>query len=304
MSAVVTLIARPNTGRELAALAEALGAAILGAGGRTGAPVWLGPGEALDLPFEGLDLEAAQALCQARLDTRPLDWLVQPAERRRKAVFVADMESTIIGQEMLDELAETIGARDRVADITARAMAGELDFAAALAERVGLLRGLPRSLLDETAERMTLNPGARTLVRSLAAQGVRTALVSGGFHCFADPIAAACGFHEVLANRLEIEDGHLTGRVEEPVLGGAGKLAALERLAKEAKIGLAACCAIGDGANDGPMLAAAGLGIAYRGKPPAQAAAKTNLAHGDLTAVLYLQGYGKRDFVAEHAAEA
>ena len=144
---------------------------------------------------------------------------------------------------------------------------------------------------------MTLNPGARTLVRTLAANGARTALVSGGFTCFADLVAEACGFHEVQANRLAIEDGRLTGQVEEPVIGAAGKLEALKRLAEERGVDLAACCAIGDGANDAPMLAAAGLGVAYRGKPPAQAAAKVNLAHCDLTAVLYLQGFRRADFV-------
>ena len=292
MSHVLTLIAGPGAGRELADLAESL-AARIGAG----APDWLGPGESLDLRFDAMAPEQVRAHCRELIGERPVDWLVQPAEARRKAIFVADMESTIIGQEMLDELAEAVGARDRVAEITGRAMAGELDFEAALAERVGFLAGLPSSLLEEVAGRMTLNPGARTLVRTLAENGVLTALVSGGFTCFADQIAEACGFHQVQANRLAIEDGRLTGEVQEPVIGAAGKLEALSRLAAAKGVALADCCTIGDGANDTAMLAAAGLGIAYRGKPPARAAAKLDLAHGDLAAVLYLQGFRRGEFV-------
>ncbi|MEM7226177.1 MAG: phosphoserine phosphatase SerB [Pseudomonadota bacterium] len=293
MGSVVTLIAGPDAGPSLAALAETLGNR-LGAG----PPDWLGPGEALDLAFDGVAAEEARALCREAVGEAPVDWLVQPAAGRRKAVLVADMESTIIGQEMLDELAEAVDARAKVEDITARAMAGELDFEAALAERVELLAGLPESLLDQVAGRMTLNPGARTLVRTLAANGVRTALVSGGFTCFADQVAEACGFHEVQANRLEVEDGHLNGQVVPPVIGAAGKLDALQRLAAERGVALEECCTLGDGANDAPMLAAAGLGIAYRGKPPAREAAKINLAHGDLTAVLYLQGFRREEFVS------
>ena len=174
MSHVLTLIAGPSAGlADLAAsLAEKIGA---------GAPDWLGPGEALDLPFDETAPGKVRDLCQDLIGDRPVDWLVQPVAGRRKAVFVADMESTIIGQEMLDELAEAIGQRDRVADITARAMAGELDSRRRWPSGSGWLRDLPRTVLDQVAGRMTLNPGARTLVRTLAANGARTALVSGGF---------------------------------------------------------------------------------------------------------------------------
>ncbi|MDH3597580.1 MAG: phosphoserine phosphatase SerB [Rhodospirillales bacterium] len=295
MRFVLTLIAgRPDVlTPELATVATA---SLLASGAEIGPTVWLAPGLACDIPFEAPDPEDHGAL-PARLPSNlPLDLAIQPAEGRRKALLVADLESTIIGQEMLDELAEAVGLRDRIAGITARAMAGELDFAEALNARVGLLKGLPAGALDEAGRRMTLNPGARTLVQTLRAAGAATALVSGGFTCFAEPIAAACGFETVVANRLLVEDGRLTGRVAEPLVDRDAKLATLERLAAEHGLTMDAACAVGDGANDAAMLAAAGLGVAYRGKPAAQTAARVSIDHGDLTALLYLQGYRREEF--------
>jgi len=295
MGFVLTLIAGP-AGVLAAETAAAAAAALEEAGARVAALDWLASDIACDIAFAGLEPARAEALVRDRARDAALDLAVQPAEGRRKALLVADLESTIIGQEMLDELAEAIGLRDRVAGITARAMAGELDFAEALNARVGLLKDLPAAALDEAGRRMTLNPGARTLVRTLDAAGVTTALVSGGFTHFAEPIAAACGFDTVVANRLLVEDGRLTGRVAEPLVDRDAKLATLERLAAAQDLTIDAACAVGDGANDAAMLAAAGLGVAYRGKPAAKAAARASVDHGDLTALLYLQGYRREEF--------
>lgn len=295
MRFVLTLIAgKPDV--LTAELASQAGASLRADGAEIGPTDWLAPGLACDIPFDAPDPGHLEAPLTAQLSPLPLDLAIQPAQGRRKAVLVADLESTIIGQEMLDELAAAIGLRDQVSRITARAMAGELDFAEALRARVGLLEGLPSSALDEAGRRMTLNPGARTLVQTLRAAGVTTALVSGGFSRFAEPIAAACGFDEVAANRLEVAGGRLTGTVAEPLVDREGKLATLERLAAERGVGMEAACAVGDGANDVAMLAAAGLGVAYRGKPAARAAARVRVDHGDLTALLYLQGYRREAF--------
>lgn len=296
MRFVLTLIAgKPDVlTPELATVATA---SLLAGGAETGPTAWLAPVLACDIPFEAADPEDLEALLALQLSRLPLDVAVQPAAGRRKALFLADLESTIIGQEMLDELAEALGLRDEVSRITARAMAGELDFAEALRARVGLLAGLPSSALDEAGRRMTLNPGAKTLVQTLRGAGVTTALVTGGFSQFAEQIAAACGFDEVAANRLEVANGRITGRVAEPLVDREGKLATLERLAAERGVGTEAACAVGDGANDTAMLAAAGLGVAYRGKPAARAAARVKVDHGDLTALLYLQGYRREEFL-------
>lgn len=295
MTFVVTLIAGPSGGLDRDLVARAA-AALGAAGARAEAPDWLAPDEACDLPFSGLDPGPAEQSLRHALDGAPVDLAVQAAEGRRKALLVADLESTIIAQEMLDELGAALGLRDRIAAITARTMAGELGFEAALDERVGLLAGLPVAALDQAAERMTLNPGARTLVATMRTGGAHTALVTGGFDRFAEPVAALCGFHEVVANRLLIEAGALTGAAARPLVDRDAKLANLERLAAARGLALEAACAVGDGANDAAMLAAAGLGVAYRGKPAARASAKVAIDHGDLTALLYLQGYRRSEF--------
>ncbi|MBV9153096.1 MAG: phosphoserine phosphatase SerB, partial [Alphaproteobacteria bacterium] len=227
----------------------------------------------------------------------PIDFIVQPAQGRRKQVFVADLESTIIENEMLDELADFVGLREHVAEITRRAMNGELDFTAALTERVALLKGLPETVLDEAAGRIRVMPGAGTLLATLRAAGVRTALVSAGFTVFAERVAAELGFDRVVANRLDIAAGRIVGTVAAPIATRETKRDTLRKLAQECGVPLADTLAIGDGANDLPMLEAAGLGIAYRAKPAVAAAARWRLDHADLTGVLYAQGYRDTELV-------
>lgn len=229
---------------------------------------------------------------------------------RKRRLLVADMESTIIEQEMIDELAEYVGLRDKISKITDRAMRGELDFETALKERVGMLAGLDALVLDEVYEkRVTLMPGAETLIRTMKAHGAYCALVSGGFTVFTARVAKRLGFDEHQANVLEIEHGKLTGRVMEPILGRAAKRQALERIARRLGLDMAETMAVGDGANDLDMLAAAGLGVAFRAKPKVQEAVRALangavINYGDLTALLFLQGYADSEFVAEGPAGA
>jgi phosphoserine phosphatase len=268
----------------------------------------LGPG-ALDLAAEAfLTLSPAEIVLGARqqvleaLDGLPVDFAVQPAEGRRKRLFVADMDSTIIGCECLDELADFAGVKTEVAAITERAMRGEIGFEGALRERVAMLTGLERTALQQCYDqRVRLNPGARTLVQTLRSKGVRCVLVSGGFTFFTQRVAAAAGFHADRANRFIEEGDHLAGRVEEPILGREAKLQALREeaaaLGGDPSIGIA----IGDGANDLAMIEAAGLGVAYRAKPVVAAQAAARIDHADLTAVLYFQGYAVEEFVEAFA---
>ena len=266
-------------------------------GARTGDIDWLAPGIACDIPFAGIAPDAAAQAARRALAGARLDLAVQRAAGRRKQLLVADMESTVIAQEMIDELAERFGLREQVAAITDRSMAGELEFEDALATRVALLAGLPEAAIDEVARRITLNPGARTLVRTMRANGAYAALVSGGFTAFTRRVRDACGFDEDRANRLLVEAGILTGRVAEPVLGRRAKLVALREIARARGLAPSAAVAVGDGANDADMLALAGLGVGYRPKAPARAAAHVAIDHGDLTALLYLQGYRAAEFV-------
>lgn len=229
-----------------------------------------------------------------------VDANVVPAEGRRKRLLIADMDSTMIGVECIDELADFAGLKAEVAAITELAMRGELDFEAALDARVALLKGLPESVLAECyAERVRLNPGARTLVRTMAALGAETALVSGGFTYFTARVAAEAGFAWNRANTLEVAEGRLTGRVTRPILGRAAKLAALEALCAGIGIGPAEAIAVGDGANDLDMVRAAGLGVAYHAKPALAAEADARLEHSDLTALLALQGIAAEAWVRD-----
>jgi phosphoserine phosphatase len=296
MDSVVTVIGDPASSAVDPALAAAVAAALTEAGARVSAPDWLAPGIACDLAFDGLGLARAAAAARQRLDGAAFDLAAQPAAGRRKGLLVADMESTIIGQELVDELAEVAGIHDRIAAITARSMAGEIDFANSLRERVGLLAGLPRDALARVAERITLNPGARTLIRTLRADGAYTALVTGGFICFAEAVARDCGFDDVRANELLFDGDRLSGEVGEPILAPEAKLAALSELAERCGLDMAATAAVGDGANDLDMVRAAGLGVAYRSKPVLRRAARFRVDHGDLTALLYLQGYRRDEF--------
>jgi phosphoserine phosphatase len=263
---------------------------------------WLAPGEAWEATFLAADPRtaiAARDAARVALDGHPVDVNVVMAEpdERRKRLLVADMESTIIEQECLDELAERVGLRPHIAAITDRAMRGELDFETAIKERVGLLAGLDATVLQDIYDsRVTLMPGAATLVRTMTRDGAFCALVSGGFTFFTDRIAARLGFADSQANRLEIAAGKLTGRVVEPILGSEAKLAALEGYSARLGLMATAAMAVGDGANDVAMIEAAGLGVAFRAKPIVADQAAVSIRHGDLTALLYLQGYAESDF--------
>jgi phosphoserine phosphatase len=226
-----------------------------------------------------------------------LDGVVVPAAGRRKKILVADMESTMIENEMLDELADFLGLREKIAGITARAMNGEIDFAAALDERVVLLKGLPIARLDEAAKRIRYTPGGATLVATMKQHGAACALVSGGFTYFTALVRQALGFDFDAANTLRHDGRTLSGAVETPILGKEAKLATLERLGAERGLPIADTMSVGDGANDLPMLKASGLGVAFHAKPVVAAEVSARIDHGDLTALLYLQGYRRSDFV-------
>jgi phosphoserine phosphatase len=258
---------------------------------QVGREVWLSQGRALEIPF---DHDPAQVLARARhhFADQPVDVNVLAAAGRRKKLLIADMDSTIIDCECLDELAGMAGLKDQVSAITERAMRGELDFAEALRERVAMLKGLELAALARVhGERIRLNPGARTLLATMRANGAHTLLVSGGFSYFTSRVAKDAGFHADQANELLHDGAALTGLVGEPILGREAKLAALETAVSELGIAAADVLAVGDGANDLAMIRRAGLGVAYYAKPIVADAAGASIRHGDLTALLYLQGY-------------
>jgi phosphoserine phosphatase len=260
------------------------------------APVMLGQG-AIDLRAQG-DLLEVRAALDAALEL-PVDACVQPSEGRRKRLLIADMDSTIIGCECLDELADFAGVKDEVSAITERAMRGELEFDGALRERVAMLKGLDLAALQRCYdERVRLNPGARTMVATMAAHGARCLLVSGGFSFFTGRVARAAGFHQDRANRLLDDGAALTGQVADPILGREAKLASLRQEAAALGLDLAQTLAVGDGANDLAMIEAAGLGVAYRAKPVVAARAAARVDHADLTALLYFQGYRAEEFAS------
>lgn len=262
------------------------------------APKPLGEG-AFDLPLLA-EADAVLALVATELDGLPVDACVQAAAGRRKRLLVADMDSTIISVECLDELADFAGLKAEISAITERAMRGELAFEGALRERVGMLKGLATTALQRAYdERVRLNPGARTLVRTMAESGARCALVSGGFTFFTSRVADAAGFHLDRANTLIEDAGALTGQVGEPILGKEAKLAALQEEAAGLGVPLSATLAVGDGANDLAMIQAAGLGVAYRAKPIVAAQAHAKVDHADLTALLYFQGYTADAFIID-----
>ncbi len=251
---------------------------------------WLSPNLAADILFDGDPARAAQ------LTPQDVDVVIQPVAGRRKSLLVADMESTVIQNEMLDEMADLIGIGRKVADITRRTMNGELDFAGSLRERVALFAGQPENLLAEAAKRIHVNPGAATLVRTMCKHGARTMLVSGGFYVFSKIVRDTLGFDRDVANDLIIANGKIAGTLREPILDAEGKAAALKKYAAEYRIDPSLTLAVGDGANDLPMLDAAALGIAYHAKPHVQARIATRIDRADLTALLYVQGYRAAEF--------
>ncbi len=261
-------------------------------------PQWLDEAVAADIIFAPLDhVHAIHAALRETLAGLPIDFILQPRATRRKKLFVADMDSTVIAQECIDELADFVGLKAHVAAITERAMHGEIAFEPALLERVALLRGLSANVIPKIiAERITLMPGARTLVQTMRAHGAYTALVSGGFTLFTREIAAMIGFHTHRANMLIIEDGKLAGRIKEPILGMSAKHEALEHFRATQGISVSETLAVGDGANDLAMLKQAGLGVAFHAKPAVAAAAHARIDHCDLTALLYAQGYRRAEF--------
>jgi phosphoserine phosphatase len=290
---VATLVADPSNALLSEATVDRAAQALKGIERRR----WLDEGVAADLVFTG-DLKAKRAALEDVLAQEPIDIIVQPLAHRRKRLLVADMDSTLIGQECIDELAAVAGIGARVAAITERAMRGEVAFAPALRERVALLAGLPATVIgDVLKDRITLNRGARTLVQTMRANGAYVAIVSGGFRQFTGAIRERLGADEDRANGLGIEGGRLTGQVMEPILGQDAKLAALAEIAAAMGASLEDTMAIGDGANDLPMLQAAGLGVAYRAKPKVAAGADARIERTDLSALLYAQGFARRDFV-------
>lgn len=294
MALVATLIANPSNPVLTPARAEAAAEAVKASG-----LYWLADGVACDIALtDGTDPDAAEALLRGVIGSAPIDVAVQDAESRRKKLLIADMDSTMIGQECIDELAAEVGLKDKVAAITARAMNGEIAFEPALIERVALLKGLPLGVVDEViAGRITLTPGGRTLIATMKSKGHYTALVSGGFTVFTGPVAEMLGFDEDRANTLITENGILTGEVASPILGKQAKVDALVDIAGRLGISTAEALAVGDGANDLGMIQLAGTGVALHAKPTVAAEAKVRIDHGDLTALLYLQGYRKSDFV-------
>jgi phosphoserine phosphatase len=290
---VATLVANPSKTRLSEATLDRAAQALGGVERRR----WLDEGVAADLIFTG-ELQPKRAALEKALADEPVDVIVQPLARRLKRLLVADMDSTLIGQECVDELAAVAGVGDRVAAITERAMRGEVAFAPALRERVALLAGLPETVIDDVLkDRIRLNPGARTLVKTMRANGAYVAIVSGGFRQFTRAIRERIGADEDRANTLMIEGGRLTGKVIEPILGQDAKLGALKEIAAAMGLTLDDTLAVGDGANDLPMLEAAGLGVAYRAKPKVAANAHARIDHADLTALIYAQGFARKDFV-------
>ncbi len=260
---------------------------------------WLRVDYACDIYFAVLSCEEMREMMLELLKTLPFDFVVQETESRKKKLLISDMDSTMIDQECIDELADFAGLKEKISDITERAMNGELDFKEALRERVAMLEGLNESVMNEAFEKkITLMSGAKTLVQTMRKNGAQAVLVSGGFTFFTQKVSEAVGFHVNEANVLLIEDGKLTGKVKEPILDKEAKLEALRFYCDKMNIGTQESVAVGDGANDLPMIQGAGLGIAYHAKPSVREQAWAKIDSCDLTALLYAQGYRYEEFVA------
>lgn len=287
MSQILTLIASKNTDltpSQVQAVAKAVRA--------TDEPDWLKPGHACDLALKSTDRDTILAAARGVLGSAQIDVVVQPAAHRRKKLLIADMDSTVIEQECIDELADALGLRPEISAITERAMRGELEFAPALRERVSLLKGLAETELQRVYDtQITQMPGGRALCATMKKHGSTCALVSGGFSFFTSRVAAAVGFTSNQANTLLIANGHLTGEVAEPILGREAKLDALRKFTADLSLDPVQTMAVGDGANDLAMIGEAGLGVAFHAKPVVGKAAAAQVNHADLTALLYIQGY-------------
>ena len=295
---VITVMADPKRESVTSAHLTTVNDALVQAGARVLEPVWLSVGEAADLMFFGLEAEEADRLAREALGDVPLDLVSQPSGTRRKQLLISDMDSTIITVECIDELADFAGLKPQVAAITECAMNGELDFKSALRERVALLAGLPESILQEAySQRVTLMPGAKALVGTMRSQGAHCLLVSVGFTFFTSRVRETVGFHDDHANLLEIVDGKLSGKVMEPILDRDAKLRSLLEATQKLGLSLKDSLAVGDGANDLPMIMAAGLGVAYHAKPVVRASAGAQINYCDLSALLFLQGYNREDFI-------
>jgi phosphoserine phosphatase len=296
MKSVLTLVAPSDRYRLSDAVVSIVSQRLHEDGAMPEPADWLAEDTACDLTFNHLPGDRAYQIAAATLAELPVDFHVQLSEGRRKKLLLSDMDSTILANETLDDLAGEAGIKDEIAAITARSMAGEVDFAQSLTERVALLARLPESSLASTYERLTYMPGAAILISTMRMHGAYTALVSGGFKYFTSKVAAKLGFDIDFANDLELTDGHLTGRIAGPILDANAKLDTLIRLTAEHNLTLADAATIGDGANDIPMLREAGLGVAYYGKPIVRKAITCQINHTDLTTLLYFQGYKASDF--------
>lgn len=295
----VTTLLSPEPSSTLAELANRITSAYGDQAGRVIRLDWLAEHQACDLIFVDLEPEAAEVAARQAIDTQPIDIIVQESGSRRKQLLITDMDSTIITVECIDEIADFVGKKSEVAVITERAMNGELDFKQALVERVALLAGLPETTLQTVYdERVRFMPGARELVATMKADGAHCLLVSGGFSFFTSRVRDALGFDGDSSNLLEVKDGKLTGRVTPPILDRDAKLQSLLTTCQQRGLSLQDSMAVGDGANDLPMIMAAGLGVAYHAKPHVRANARARLDHCDLSALLYAQGYRQEEIIS------
>lgn len=296
MALVATLIAHPSNPVLTPAIAEQASELVNASG-----LYWLADGIACDIALrDGTDEADARSKIESAINGLAIDLIIQDQDTRRKKILIADMDSTMIGQECIDELAAEVGLKDKVSEITARAMNGEIEFEPALRERVALLKGLPTSVVDEVIEkRITLTSGGKELIATMKKNGGYTALVSGGFTVFTSRVGATLGFNENRANILGEADGFLDGTVAEPILGKQAKVDSLLDIAQTLGLDAFDAIAVGDGANDLGMIEVAGSGVALHAKPAVAAQAKIRIDHSDLTALLYMQGYRKADFVTQ-----
>lgn len=299
MTNAMTLVARP--GALTASIVAETRAALNAAGARSAETVWLSADRAADIIFDGITCEDAEKAAVEALGDQPVDRVSLPLEGRRKKLLVADMDSTILVNETLDEIAASVGIGEQVAEITARSMRGELNFEESLRERVALLAGRDASIIENVLESISLSPGAACFIATMGQAGATTALVSGGFTMFTDRVKGWLGFDIAVANNFEIIDGQLTGGLDGPIIGRETKLDMLNSLAEKSGLNLSEALTIGDGANDLAMIEAAGLGIAYLGKPVLRERARARIDHTDLRTALYFQGFSDDEIVESNA---